>query len=95
MTAALRFDPVDFDRFHAEELPRRIAAGHGALAAPDLPGVAPLAFRLPGGAAWTYAPGRRNASGATPGRSGAANAPWPAAIRRGSSSAWKLSLIHI
>jgi hypothetical protein len=53
----LRFEPVDFDRFHEEELPRRIAAGHGRLAARDLRGAAPLAFRLAGGASWTYVPG--------------------------------------
>ena len=53
---ALRFAPVDFDQFHEETLPRRIAAGHGRLAAPDLRGAAPLAFRLAGGATWTYVP---------------------------------------
>ena len=56
MTAALTFAPVDFDRFHDAELPRRIAAGNGALAAGDLRGVPPLAVRLAGGSAWTYVP---------------------------------------
>ena len=55
MTTALTFGPVDFHRFHEEELPRRIAAGHGALAGGDLRGVAPLAFRV-ADSAWTYAP---------------------------------------
>ena len=56
MTATLTFAPVDFDRFHARDLPARIAAGHGALAARDLRNVAPLAFRVPDGRAWTYVP---------------------------------------
>ena len=56
MTAALAFAPLDFDRFHTVELPRRIAAGNGAVASRDLDGVEPLAFRLPDGRAWTYAP---------------------------------------
>jgi hypothetical protein len=56
VTATLAFAPVDFDRFHTDDLPRRIAAGHGALAARDLTGVAPLAFRMPDGRAWSYVP---------------------------------------
>ncbi|HEY6318254.1 MAG TPA: phytanoyl-CoA dioxygenase family protein [Acidimicrobiia bacterium] len=56
MTATLTFAPVDFDRFHTRDLPPRIAAGHGALAAGDVRDVAPLAFRLPDGRAWTYVP---------------------------------------
>jgi len=56
VTGTLAFAPVDFDGFHTVELPRRIAGGHGALAAPDLRGVGPLAFRLPDGRAWTFVP---------------------------------------
>jgi hypothetical protein len=49
-------EPVDFDRFHREELPRRLAAGHGALAARGAGHLRSLAFRLPGGASYTYCP---------------------------------------
>ena len=56
MTEPLRFAPVDFDRFHDIELPRRIEAGHGALAAPDLRGAPPLAFRLSDDRAVTFVP---------------------------------------
>lgn len=48
--------PIDFDAFHREELPRRLAAGNGALAARAIGSLPPLAFRLPDGRAWTYAP---------------------------------------
>jgi hypothetical protein len=55
MSAA--FPTLDFDDFHRSELPRRLAAGNGALAArDDLLRVGPLAFRLPEGAAFTYVP---------------------------------------
>jgi hypothetical protein len=54
MTAA--FAPLDFDAFHREELPRRLAAGNGALAAPGAASLGSLAFRLPDGAAYTYLP---------------------------------------
>ena len=54
---SLRFDPLDFDEFHRVTLPSRLAAGNGALAAPDLVGVEPIAFRLPDGRAYTYAAG--------------------------------------
>jgi hypothetical protein len=47
---------LDFDRFHREELPRRLAAGNGALAAHDLAGQPALGFRLRSGNAYTYAP---------------------------------------
>jgi hypothetical protein len=56
VTAALRFAPVDFDRFHRKELPGRIRAGNGALAAADLGGARPLAFRS-GERSYTYRPG--------------------------------------
>jgi hypothetical protein len=49
-------EPLDFDRFHREELPRRLAAGHGALAARGAARLGGLAFRLPDGAAWSYVP---------------------------------------
>lgn len=52
MTA--RFGPIDFDRFHTVDLPGRLAAGNGALAASDLHGVKPIAFRLDDGRAYTY-----------------------------------------
>jgi hypothetical protein len=52
----LSFDPIDFDEFHTVDLPARIDAGNGALAAPDLAGVGTLGFRTPDGAAYTYVP---------------------------------------
>ncbi len=70
MTTALTFRPVDFHRFHEEELPARLAAGNGALAAGDLRGVAPLAFRV-ADSAWTYAP-RADTVDLVPGEDGAA-----------------------
>ena len=54
------FEDLDFQRFHREELPRRIAAGHGAKAAlaVDRAGrIGSLALRLPTGEAYTYVPG--------------------------------------
>jgi hypothetical protein len=53
---SFRFDPIDFDEFHRVELPARLEAGNGALAAPDVQGVPPIAFRLRDGRAYTYAP---------------------------------------
>jgi hypothetical protein len=53
--AVAGFAEIDFHRFHREELPRRIAAGRGALAAPGARGLVSLAFRLPDGSAYTYA----------------------------------------
>ena len=50
------FGPIDFDRFHLVDLPERLAAGNGALAAADLEGVRPIAFRLDDGRAYTYTP---------------------------------------
>lgn len=47
---------LDFDRFHREELPRLLAEGRGALAAPGAARLGGLAFRLPDGAAWSYLP---------------------------------------
>jgi ectoine hydroxylase-related dioxygenase (phytanoyl-CoA dioxygenase family) len=55
MSAA--FPLLDFEDFHRRELPRRLAAGHGALAAEDeLLRLGALAFRLPGGSAFSYVP---------------------------------------
>jgi hypothetical protein len=50
------FGLIDFDRFHQAELPARLAAGNGRLAAADLAGVRPIAFRLDDGRAYTYTP---------------------------------------
>jgi hypothetical protein len=47
---------LDFDRFHREELPRRLAAGNGALAARGARHLRSLAFRIPSGSAFTYLP---------------------------------------
>ena len=48
-------DPIEFDRFHREVLPRRLVAGNGALAADDARKIGPLAIRTPAGA-FTYVP---------------------------------------
>lgn len=54
---AADFPTLDFDDFHRVELPRRLAAGNGAIAAADeLERIGPLAFRLPEGPAFTYVP---------------------------------------
>jgi len=51
------FPSLDFQDFHRQELPRRLAAGNGALAASDaLDRIGPLAFKLPEGDAFTYVP---------------------------------------
>lgn len=42
--------PLDFHRFHREELPALLAAGRGALAAPAAQRLGGIAFRLPDGA---------------------------------------------
>ena len=57
---AISFQAIDFDAFHTDELPRRIAGGNGELAAPDLEGVGPLAFHVPDGPAFTYVPAARS-----------------------------------
>jgi hypothetical protein len=49
------FDTLDFDRFHAETLPARIAVGNGRLAGSDVADAPPLALRV-GDAAYTYVP---------------------------------------
>src|SRR5438874_2635743 len=49
-------DLVDFDHFHREVLPARLAAGNGALAAGDARLIGPLAIQTPSGT-YTYVPG--------------------------------------
>jgi len=59
-TAGIHFDPIDFERYHREEMPALLAAGRGALAAKAADSLPPLAFRRREGGAFTY---RRAASG--------------------------------
>jgi hypothetical protein len=54
--AATPAEPLDFHRYHREELPALLAAGRGALAVSGTRALGGLAFRLPGGDAYTYAP---------------------------------------
>jgi len=82
------FPPIDFDAFHREELPRRLAAGSGALAARAIAGLPPLAFRLPDGRAWTYGP-RQGGVGLHPGAEGAAT------LVELSQAAWELFVHEI
>ena len=55
MTAAAS-EPLDFHRYHREDLPALLRAGRGALAAPGARALGGLAFQLPDGAAYTYLP---------------------------------------
>src|SRR5438270_8868816 len=55
-SVSARFGPIDFDRFHTVELPERLAAGNGKLAAAHLERCRPIAFRLDDGSAYTYTP---------------------------------------
>ena len=48
------FPTLDFERYHREELPARLEAGRGPIAAHALRGLSPLAFRLREGGAYTY-----------------------------------------
>jgi ectoine hydroxylase-related dioxygenase (phytanoyl-CoA dioxygenase family) len=48
--------PLDFHRYHRDELPPLLRAGRGALAARGARRLGSLAFRLPGGDAYTYLP---------------------------------------
>ncbi len=50
------FANIDFDAFHREELPRRLAAGRGAQAARSAAPLGSLGLRTKSGAAYTYAP---------------------------------------
>jgi len=54
--AVAGFAALDFDAFHEGVLTEKIASGRGLLAAKALDGLGSLAFRLLGGAAWTYRP---------------------------------------
>ena len=56
MVDTMRDDTLDFDRFHREVLPARLAAGNGALAVDDARRIGPLAIRHPAGT-FTYVPG--------------------------------------
>ena len=60
MTAEITFEPVDFEEFHLIELPRRIEAGNGALAAPDLVGAGTLGLPHRRGARVQLRPRRRH-----------------------------------
>ena len=51
-----RFGPIDFDQFHLEDLPERLAAGSGKLAAAHMAGCRAIAFRLDDDRAYTYRP---------------------------------------
>jgi len=48
-------DPLEFDHFHREVLPARLAAGNGALAVSDARLICPLAIQTPSGT-YTYVP---------------------------------------
>ncbi len=47
---------TDVGEFHRVDLPRQLAAGNGALAAMAAARLAPLAFEIAGGGAWSYVP---------------------------------------
>jgi ectoine hydroxylase-related dioxygenase (phytanoyl-CoA dioxygenase family) len=64
------FETLDFDQFHTVDLPARLAAGNGALAAADLDGVDPIAFQLDDGRSYTYTPSDDGLT-VTPGDDGA------------------------
>ena len=49
-------EPLDFHRYHRDELPELLRAGRGALAARGTRALGSLAFRLPAGDAYTYLP---------------------------------------
>src|SRR5262245_5838401 len=51
----LGLPPLDFDRFHREELPRRLAQGVNERVAWDVRGKAPIAIALPDGRSYSYA----------------------------------------
>ena len=52
--AASRFPPIDFHRYHREELPEQLGAGRAALVADAARGCGSLALRLGEDAAYTY-----------------------------------------
>ncbi|HEX4127717.1 MAG TPA: phytanoyl-CoA dioxygenase family protein [Acidimicrobiales bacterium] len=51
-----RFGPIDFDRFHQEEIPALLAKRGAVFSASDAEVVRPLAFQLSDGRAYTYVP---------------------------------------
>jgi hypothetical protein len=51
-----RFGPIDFDAFHRQELPGRLADNRHVFTASDRRAVRPLAFRLDDGRSYTYTP---------------------------------------
>ncbi len=55
---AIVFPDIDFEDFHQITLPKLIDAGNGELAAPDLQGIGPIAFKVPDGASYSYVPGQ-------------------------------------
>jgi ectoine hydroxylase-related dioxygenase (phytanoyl-CoA dioxygenase family) len=55
-----RFGPVDFDRFHRDELPALLDGRGPVFSDSDLRVVEPLAFRLDDGRAYTYLPAGRS-----------------------------------
>ena len=56
MAAETPFEPIDFERFHREELPGLAAGGRGALAMRGVRRLPPLALCRRGGATFTYRP---------------------------------------
>ena len=50
------FQDLDFHQFHTSELPKRLASGNGAMAGRAAHRFGSLAFKLPDGSAYTYAP---------------------------------------
>jgi hypothetical protein len=51
-----RFGPIDFERFHEEDLPARLAEHPSVLTSADSRSVRPIAFRLEDGRSYTYVP---------------------------------------
>ena len=65
------FAPLDFHRFHREDLPRALRDGRGESAARAAARLGSLALRLPDGAAYRYVPGEAGIE-VVPGEDGAA-----------------------
>lgn len=61
--ASDRFGPIDFDAFHLEDLPARLATRPNAFTASDEKLVRPIAFRLDDGRSYTYVPSPAAARG--------------------------------
>ena len=57
-----RFGPIDFDRFHLDQLPALVRDRGPVFTAADFRLVRPLAFQLPDGRAFTYLPQDRSFS---------------------------------